>query len=67
MPPLVFYRCSKCRREFDCREKAQDCEDNHLTVTSARVQGYGVHPYPYAVEVTFSNGEMRIYLAENQR
>lgn len=67
MPPLVFYRCAVCRREFDSLEQAQGCEDNHLTITEAHVKGYGIHPYPYEIEVTFNNGEKRLYLAESQR
>ena len=62
---LTFYRCEKCRREFTEREDAEACENNHLTVSSARIKGYGIHAYPYEVEITFSNGESREYRAAN--
>ena len=64
--PLVFYRCAKCRREYDSSGDAEKCEVEHLTVVEAHVKGYGIHPYPYELEVTFNNGEKRVYLAENQ-
>lgn len=63
--PIPFYRCEKCRREHDTLEGAEKCEAAHLTVISARVKGYGIYPYPYEVEVVFSNGETRVYLADN--
>lgn len=63
--PIPFFRCEKCRREFDSREGAERCEDAHPTPVSAVVAGYGIHPYPYSLEVTFSDGKSRIYNAEN--
>jgi len=63
--PIPFWRCEKCRREYDTSEKAEKCEAAHLWPVSARVKSYGVHPYPYELEVTFSNGEKRVYLADN--
>lgn len=65
MPPVPFYRCGKCRKEFDSLENAQRCEDAHLTVVSASVKTYSIKAYPYALEVIFSNGETRIYIAED--
>lgn len=65
--PLIFFRCEKCRREFPSREAAEKCEAAHLTAVSAKVKSHGIHPYPYAVEVTFSNGETREYVADNMR
>ena len=44
----------------------KNVEVSHLTVVEAHVKGYGIHPYPYELEVTFNNGEKRVYLAENQ-
>ncbi len=60
------FRCSICKREFKTYDKAQGCEAAHLTIMEARVTGYGIHPYPYEIAVTFNNGETRIYLAQNQ-
>ena len=67
MPPLVFFRCAVCRREFDNREAAEHCEAEHLTAVSAVVKNYGIHEYPYSVLVTFSNGETREYVADQMR
>lgn len=62
---IPFYRCEKCRREFPTREAAEQCEADHLVPVSATVISYTVKPYPYSVEITFSNGEKRIYNAED--
>jgi len=63
--PVPFYKCAKCGRTFDNYEDAEACEDGHLTVTSARVLSYTIRPYPYTVEVTFNNGEKRVYYSED--
>lgn len=65
--PLIFFRCEKCRREFPSREAAEKCEAEHLTVISAEAKTHSIHKYPYAVEVTFSDGETREYVADNMR
>jgi len=65
--PLIFFRCEKCRREFPSREAAEKCEAEHLAVVSATVKTHSIHQYPYALEVTFSNGETREYVADNMR
>ncbi|MDR0905499.1 MAG: hypothetical protein LBN00_04910 [Oscillospiraceae bacterium] len=64
-PPLIFYRCPKCKREFNVRQEAVQCEAGHLRVVSAREVQYTVKPYPFTVEVAFNNGEKRIYRAED--
>lgn len=63
--PIPFYRCEKCRREFDSIEGAKACEDAHLTVVSATVKTYSIRPFPYSLEITFNNGEKRIYNSED--
>ncbi len=65
MPPIPFFRCAVCRREFDNHEKAALCERAHLSVVSASIKGYGIHQYPYALDVLFSNGETREYRAQD--
>ena len=63
--PIEFYRCAKCRREFERREDAEKCENGHLLPVSVTVKLYTIKPYPYSVIVTFSNGETQVYNAEN--
>ena len=57
MPPIHFYRYAICRREFDSHKKAALCE--------RAIKGYGIHQYPYALDVLFSNGETREYRAQD--
>jgi hypothetical protein len=63
--PIPFWRCEKCRREHDSLEKAEACEAGHLIPTSVGVKSYTVRPYPYSLEVLFSDGKTRIYNAED--
>jgi hypothetical protein len=63
--PIPFYRCSKCRREFDNYKAAKSCENAHLTPVSATALRYTVKPFPYKIEVTLNNGEKRVYNAED--
>lgn len=62
---IPFFRCETCRREFPNREDAERCERGHLKAVSAAVKVYGIHQYPYSVDITFSNGETREYVAHN--
>jgi len=62
---LAFYRCEKCKREFDNIKDTEACENGHLTITDARIKGYGIYPHPYEIEITFSNGDAKIYIAEH--
>lgn len=63
--PIARYLCEKCKRTFDCFEKAIACEDSHLVPVEARVISYSIKPYPYSVEITFSDGSKGIYNAES--
>ena len=65
MSPIIHYRCEKCRRDFDNITDAENCENNHLTIKSASVKGYGMYPHPYEIEVIFNNGDSKIYVAEH--
>jgi len=65
--PLIFFRCEKCRREFPSREDAEKCEAAHVSAVSVAVKVCGIHEYPYSVDVTFSNGETREYVADHMR
>lgn len=65
MPVMIKrYRCKDCGREFDSCKSAKLCEDAHLQPVSVMPLTYTVKPYPYKVEVSFSNGERHIYNAE---
>jgi hypothetical protein len=63
--PVVFYRCSKCRKEFNSHKAAKSCENSHLIPTSAKAVSYTIKPFPYSIEVTFNNGERRVYNAQD--
>lgn len=64
--PIPFFRCDRCRREYDTLEEAQCCEDSHLTVLSAIEKDYSVWPYPHSLEVTLSDGKKYIYAYDGQ-
>ncbi|GHU60800.1 hypothetical protein FACS1894171_2730 [Clostridia bacterium] len=63
--PIPFYRCCKCRKEFDSFKAAKSCENAHLKPVSAKAVRYTIRQYPYSVEITFNNGEHKIYNAED--
>lgn len=61
---LTFYRCEKCRREFDNIADTKKCEKGHVKIKEARIKKHGIHPHPYEIEITFNNGDVQIYVAE---
>lgn len=61
--PITFFRCKICGREFSGIDDAECCEREHLTADLAMIKLYGIHKYPYSIDVTFSNGETREYVA----
>ena len=63
--PLTFYRCRKCRREFNTFQDAKDCEKAHPEPVSVRNMAYTIKKWPYQVEVTFDDGSKRIYNADD--
>ena len=65
MPPIPFYRCGKCKREHPSYDAATGCEDGHLIPIAVETKSYTIKPYPYSVEITFTNGEKKIYNAED--
>ena len=65
--PISFFRCKKCKREYDNFADAKKCEQEHLKITKACIKRYGVQRHPYEVEITFSNGEIITYLPEYMR
>ena len=65
MPPIPFWRCGKCRREFDSLAGAEECEAAHLEPVSVTAKRYTVKPHPYQVDVMFTDGKSRVYNAED--
>lgn len=63
--PIPFYRCEKCRREHDSREGAEQCEASHHRPVSVEIKQYTHRPYPYALNVTFEDGAVKVYNAED--
>ena len=62
--PLIFYRCRKCKREFNNFRDARNCETAHPQPVSVRNVQYTVQSWPYQVEVVFDDGSKRLYSAE---
>jgi hypothetical protein len=58
---VITYECVKCRRAFNSYDEARECEKSHPRLLSAKTVRYTVRPYPYSIEVGFSDGEKRIY------
>jgi len=63
--PLTFYRCRKCKREFNNFRDAKNCETAHPEPVSVKNVQYTIKHWPYSVEVTFNDGSKRVYYAEN--
>lgn len=65
MAPITFYRCPKCKREFNHYDDAADCERSHPGVKRARAKQYTVGQYPFTIDVTFADGNTKIYVLED--
>ena len=63
--PLLFYRCRKCKREFDNFQDAKNCETAHPHPVAIRNVSYTIKYWPYQVEVTFNDGSKRLYNADD--
>lgn len=63
--PLIFYRCALCKREFDDLDAAKDCEASHAKVKKASAKLYTIGPYPFTIEVQFSDGKTKSYILED--
>jgi len=63
--PLIFFRCRKCKREFNNYQDAKNCEMAHPQPVSIRNVSYTAKHWPYQVEVTFNDGSKRLYNADN--
>lgn len=62
--PIPFFRCEKCRKEFNSYEDAEKCENSHLVPIEVSIKTHSFRPYPYSLEVLFSDGKAKIYNAE---
>jgi len=63
--PLIFFRCRKCKREFNNFQDAKNCEMAHLHPVSVRDVKYTIKHWPYQVEVIFNDGSKRLYNADD--
>lgn len=63
--PIPFFKCEKCKKTFDSYDGAEACENSHLLPIEVSVKSYSLKPFPYSVQITFHNGEKRIYNAED--
>jgi hypothetical protein len=62
MPPLVFYKCPKCKSIRDTFEEAEKCESAHLSAVSVRELEYKFGAYPYRVILVFPDGKEKEYI-----
>ena len=67
MTAITRYHCDICKRDFDNMADAEKCENGHLKIDAVRIKHYGIYPHPYELEITFSNGDKMIYVAEHLR
>ena len=63
MPPLVYYKCAKCKMTRDSYEEAEKCEQSHLSASFIKELEYRIGAYPFRVALTFSDGKEREYTA----
>jgi len=63
--PLVFFKCRKCKREFNNFQDAKNCEMSHLQPVSVRIVQYTIRDWLYQVEVLFDDGSTKLYNAED--
>jgi len=63
--PLIFYKCRKCKREFNNFHDAKKCELAHPYPVSVRNVQYTIKHWPYQVEVIFNDGSKRLYNADD--
>lgn len=46
-------------------EEAKDCENSHAQVRRARAKKYTLGAYPFTIDVTFSDGNTKVYVLED--
>ena len=62
MPPLVYYKCAKCKMNRDSYEEAERCEKSHLSAVSVKELEYRLGAYPFRVSLVFPDGREREYV-----
>jgi len=63
--PIVFFKCVHCRREFNKRKDAEECEKAHLRPVTAKALSYTIKKHPYTIEVEFNDGSTLVYSASD--
>lgn len=61
--PIIKYYCIICRREYSSISDAENCENSHRDIKCAVIKNYGIHKYPYELEIEFDDGKIGIYTA----
>lgn len=67
MKEQMLYVCEICGTSYSDKKKAEECEAGHVSLKRAKIVGkyklIKMMPdgMPYAIDVTFANGEHRIY------
>ena len=65
MPPLVYYKCSKCKRTHDSYIDAVKCEKSHLAAVSVRELEYKSGAYPFRISLLFPDGKEQGYITDD--
>ena len=65
MPPIVYYKCSKCKMTRDTFEEAEKCEKSHLSAVSVKELEYRHGKYPFRVALVFPDGKEQEYIADD--
>jgi len=64
MPPIVIYKCAKCKTQRESYEDAERCEQSHLSAVSVRDLEYKYGAYPVRVALLFPDGKEQEYIAD---
>ena len=62
MPPLIYYKCSKCKMNCESYEAAEKCEQSHFSAASVKELEYRIGAYPYRVAILFPDGKEYEYV-----
>ena len=65
MPPIIFYKCSKCKKVCGTYEDADRCERSHLSAVSVKELEYRIGAYPYRISLMFSDGKEQDYVVDD--
>ena len=65
MPPIIIYKCSKCKMTRESYEEAEQCEKSHLSASGVKELEYRLGVYPFRVALTFPDGKEFEYVKED--